>query len=378
MEPLRILSASEQVAAHLRRALLGGEWGGRLPGGNQLADRLGTGRNTVEAALQLLEDEGLLVPQGPGRRRLVRLPKKPARQALRVAILLSEDTDRQLGYLVKLRQQLGEAGQIAFFAEHSMVGLGMDVKRIARMVGRTQADAWVVLAGSQDLLEWFVKRKLKAFALFGRRRGFAMAGVGPDKPAAMAAATRALIGLGHRRIVLMARTRRRKPEPGASERAFLGELSAHGIIPGPYHLPDWEVTIGGFHERLEALFQVTPPTALIVDEVPFFIAARNFLSERGLRVPEDVSMVCTDADPAFDWCRTSIAHIRWDTGPVVRRVVRWADRVARGMEDLRQRHTPAEFVAGGTIGPVGGEAIAGALDFRDFPKTDLEGFQAGR
>jgi DNA-binding LacI/PurR family transcriptional regulator/DNA-binding transcriptional regulator YhcF (GntR family) len=370
MEPLRVLSASEQVAAYLRRALLGGEWGGRLPGGNQLADRLGTGRNTVEAALQLLEDEGLLVPQGPGRRRLVRLPKKPARQALRVAILLDEAAARKADYLIELRNELNEMGQVAFFAEHSMVGLGMDVKRIARMVGKTEADAWVVLAGSHDLLEWFVKRKLKAFALFGRRRGFAMAGVGPDKPAAMAAATRALIGLGHRRIVLMARTPRRKPEPGASERAFLGELSAHGIIPGPYHLPDWKETIGGFHERLEALFQVTPPTALIVDESPFFIAARNFLAERGLRVPEDVSMVCTDADPAFDWCRTSIAHIRWDTGPVVRRVVRWADRVAHGMEDLRQRHTPAEFVAGGTIGPVGCEAFDAAPDSGDFPNTD--------
>ena len=25
----------------------------------------------------------------------------------------------------------------------------------------------------------------------------------------------------------------------------------------------------------------------------------------GLRVPEDVSLVCTDADPHFDWCRPS-------------------------------------------------------------------------
>ena len=31
----------------------------------------------------------------------------------------------------------------------------------------------------------------------------------------------------------------RLPAPGASERAFLDELEAHGISPGPDHLPDW-------------------------------------------------------------------------------------------------------------------------------------------
>ena len=69
-----------------------------------------------------------------------------------------------------------------------------------------------------------------------------------------------------------------------------------------------------------------------------------------LRVLEDVSLVCTDADPAFDWCRKSVAHIRWDSGPVLRRVLRWVNRVSHGKEDLRQTHTPAEFVPGGTIG----------------------------
>lgn len=70
------------------------------------------------------------------------------------------------------------------------------------------------------------------------------------------------------------------------------------------------------------------------------------------RVPEDVSLVCTDADPSFDWCQPPISHIRWDIDPVVRRVVRWVGNVSAGKPDLRQTLTPAEFVPGGTIGPV--------------------------
>jgi DNA-binding LacI/PurR family transcriptional regulator len=68
-------------------------------------------------------------------------------------------------------------------------------------------------------------------------------------------------------------------------------------------------------------------------------------------VPEDVSLVCSDSDPTFAWCEPSIAHITWDSRPVVRRIVRWVANVSRGREDVRQNFGPAEFIPGGTIGP---------------------------
>jgi DNA-binding LacI/PurR family transcriptional regulator len=160
-----------------------------------------------------------------------------------------------------------------------------------------------------------------------------------------------LVGHGHRRIVMMTRRMRRLPEPGEVEQAFLRELAACGIPPGSYHLPDWEESIKGFHARLENLFGVTPPTALIIDEVPLYVAAQQFLVKRGLNVPDDVSLVCSDADPAFSWCDPPVSHIRWDSAPLVKRLVRWANNIARGKDDRRQDFTKAEFVRGGTIGP---------------------------
>lgn len=129
-------------------------------------------------------------------------------------------------------------------------------------------------------------------------------------------------------------------------------LAAQGISRGAYHLPDWEESIDGYHARLEALFRMTPPTAVVVDETPFFVAARHFLARRGLHVPEDVSLVCNDADPAFGWCKPPVSHIRWDSGPVVQRILQWAANLSRGKKDLRQTLVKAEFVTGGTIGPV--------------------------
>jgi hypothetical protein len=350
------ISATERVAAHLREELLRGSLCDPLPGVHALTAELGANHNTVEKALRLLEQEGVLVAQGPGRRRRIAVAEGKVARPLRLTILAFDPPAVELaeGYMTDLLHRLGGAGHSVFFAEKCLLELGMEVRRVARLVRRTEADAWVVCAGSREVLEWFAAQPVPAFALFGRRGELPIAGVGPDHVAAETAATRRLIELGHRRIVQLVRRNRRLPVPGATERAILEEMAAHGIETGLYNLPDWEETGKGFHERLAELFRVTPPTALIIDEAPLLVAALQFLGRRGLRVPEDVSLLCTDADPAFAWCEPTIAHIRWDDRPVVQRVVRWAANVSHGRDDLRQTLTKAEFVEGGTVGPVNG------------------------
>jgi hypothetical protein len=122
----------------------------------------------------------------------------------------------------------------------------MNVGRVARLVAGTEADAWIVSAGSHDVLEWFAAQAVPAFA------------------------------------------------------------------------------------------------------------AQQHLAQRGVLVPQHVSLVCTAPDPTFAWCQPTIAHIRYDLRPVLRRVVRWADTVARGQDDRRQSLTKAVFVDGGTVGPAKG------------------------
>jgi DNA-binding LacI/PurR family transcriptional regulator len=306
--------------------------------------------------LRRLEAEGLLVAQGPGRRRRIVLPAGSIRQRpLRLAILPSVTADRRLDYIVELQHELMEAGHVAFFSEKTLFELGMDVKRIARMVRKNEACAWVVMSGSGEVLEWFIGQGIPAFALFGRRRHLTVAGAGPDKVRAYRDVVRHMVSLGHRRIVMLALAARRLPEPGPPERAFLEELAAHGIPTGPYNLPDWEESPEGLQHLLDSLFQVTPPTALLIDEAYLFHAVKHHLSEKSIRIPGDVSLACTDPDRTFDWCRPSIAHIRWDSGPVVRRVLRWAENVSHGISDKRQTFSKAEFLAGGTMGPANEE-----------------------
>ena len=95
-----------------------------------------------------------------------------------------------------------------------------------------------------------------------------------------------------------------------------------------------------------------PLTALIVDEVTYFVATMQFLLLQGLKVPNDVSLICTDDDVALSHCDPPVACITWDQRPVIRRIVNWAANISRGKVDVQKTLTKASFIPGGTVGPV--------------------------
>lgn len=352
VNPPRFLHIHEQVAHYLRSELYGGRWKGVMPGRNQLVKLLEVSGKTVDLAFQQLENEGLLVAQGMGKKRKIVLGEgqiKPP--SLRIQILTYERKDTRREYELELKYRLEDAGHQVVFADKTLLEMGMKIDRIEKFVHKTPADAWVVCAGSHDVLKWFSQQPIKAFALFGRPSGLPIASTAPRKIPAVERAVDEMVAFGHQRIVMMAREERRKPNPGQFEQAFLDRLSHHGIETSGYNLPDWKEDKKDFHRCLDSLFQVTPPTAMIVMEPIFLVAAMQYLAKRGIYAPEHVSLFCNDPDPSFSWCEPAIAHIQWDSAPLMRRVVQWAKHVAQGREDTKQNTFLAHFIPGETIGP---------------------------
>jgi DNA-binding LacI/PurR family transcriptional regulator len=354
MSPLRVSNASEQVAAHLRGEIAKRTWSELMPGGDRLARDLGVGRNTIDAALLQLEKEGLLVPQGAGRRRKILRLGEPAERQLQVRVLPYDSEGRSNHALNEVVHSFRAAGHAAEFAGQSLIGLKMDARRVARFVSSTPADAWVVVGGSQEVLTAFAKGPVPTFALMGRMRGLPIAGVKPDKVSAIRQAVRRLVALGHSRIVMLVLPERVHPLPGAVEQAFLDELQSLGIPTGPYNLAVWEGDKAGFHKRLGSMFRHTPPTALFLDASDIFIAAQHHLARRGILAPEHVSLVCTDPSPYFHLLDPPVSHIDWTFDTVTRTVTRWLKNIASGKEDRKQTFIKAAFAEGGTIGKAAG------------------------
>lgn len=353
MRNLRIRSASEQVADYLKEEIQSRKWVGTMPGESWLVTQLQIGRDTVRAAMAQLENEGLLVSDGQGKpRRIVMKRGAFSPRNLRVRIFLYEMRDQGDLDNSSLLAQLLEAGFDAKYAAKSLKDLGMQVERVARYVNQNPADAWVVSAGSREVLEWFANQATPTLAMYGRSAGLPIAAAFPFMIPGQTAAVRRLIELGHKRIVMLTREERRKPKLSHPEQVFIDELAAAGIATGDYNLPDWEESPEGLSRLLDDLFSVSPPTALIFQEASIFVASRCHLADRGIIAPRDVSLVVADRDPSFDWYDPVLSHIHWDFHPVVHRIVRWAKNVARGKNDRRRSGIESKFVEGGTIGPV--------------------------
>jgi LacI family transcriptional regulator len=355
MKPFRSLSAAEQLAAHLREEIQSGGLDGDMPGVAQLVRRLGVGTKTVVAALESLKHEGILEGNGERRRSRIAEADSGKKTGLRIRLLLYEESDAHSELIVQLGFWLEQRGHKVAHAAQTLTALKFDVKRVARMVEMNDGDAWIVQAGSRPVLEWFAKRSVPAFALFGRQSQLPMASLATLKSPAVAESLRRLVALGHRRIVMLVREERRKPTPGLLERRFLEELGNLGIETGAYNLPDWEDNAEGFRKGLDSLFRHTPPTALFLSEPALFFACQQYSLGKGLVVPRDVSLITLDDHPAYEWFEPEVSHIRTDTRRWVPRVVQWADNVANGKEDRRETLIRAEFVEGGTIGPVPGK-----------------------
>jgi DNA-binding LacI/PurR family transcriptional regulator len=351
MKPFCRLSTSEQLADHLRRQIESGTLSGVMPGVQQLVKSLGVNSVAVGKAVQQLEHEGLVLYQGDRKSRTVaeNAIRKPG--SLRIGMLFYETSDARRFDVLAIKQELMKMGHSVFSCPKSMLELGRDVDRIRRHVSSLEADAWLIVAGSGPVLKWFEQQGKPAFALHGRYNQADLASIVIRKTPVILALIAKLVGLGHRRIVLLTREERRKPMLGQLERVFLDELEAHGIQTGNFNVPDWEDTPEGLERMIRSLFRATPPTALLVGDSTLFHATQLHLASRGILAPRDVSLFCNDFEQSFRWVRPQVSHVVWDHRPAVRRIVKWANLVSEGRKDTRKSFIKARLYEGGTVGP---------------------------
>ena|SRR5436190_17295932 len=362
MRPVHRLSLVEQTAAHLREGIARGRWGDQLPGVLRLATELDVSKDTVRAALRQIEHEGVLAPAGHGRRRIVVSPvtTSSARRSLRVVILFRdplEDQNSGMQRLVlQLQRRLESTGHTCVFAPKSQIELNFSVPRVARLMRAMTADAWLVVGGDLELLKWFAAQPVPALVI-GGRQDLPMAGVGMDGIQLLCDLTRHLITLGHRRIVMVCPRSWRTPTPSQVVEAFMAELTAGKVSAGDYNIPDWQPTLEGFQQLLGSLFEVTPPTALIMEEPAHVLAVISHLAQRQLRIPQDVSLVSLGREASQAWCRPEITHFYWDNEQLLRRITRWVAAVAAGRPDREAVKFPLEFNPGATIAPPPGPVL---------------------
>ena len=247
-----------------------------------------------------------------------------------------------------LQHDLEAAGHVCRFAQKSQEDLRHDVGRIERFVSHQASDAWVVIGGQHEVVDWFARQPQPAICIGGGVFGQQIAATGMLALEGFEQAMRHLVSLGHRRILSLWPQHHLDLASNPYAQTLGSVLSEAGSQMTSYHVPMWKATPEGLREILEKTFQFTPPTAIITTYGKWMAGVLSFLAARSLRSPRDISLFSLNEDEWFVWKEPEISCLRGDDTHMVRRIVRWVNAVAR---DRLLIGFPQQWIQGGTIGP---------------------------
>jgi DNA-binding LacI/PurR family transcriptional regulator len=165
-------------------------------------------------------------------------------------------------------------------------------------------------------------------------------------------ATKYLIGLGHKKIAHI--TGDMNAQCAQDRKAgYEKALKEAGItVPASY------VQIGDFsrnqaHKSTEFLMNMKDrPTAIFCASDDMAYEAMLFLLEKGIKIPDEISLVGFDENPQYFYAPLSITTVYQPIDEMVKEAVDYLDRViASGKPELVQKNLPTKLVIGDTTGP---------------------------
>ncbi len=339
-----------QTVEVLSEAIAGGQWPRWLPGELELSRRLHVSRVTLRAALAELERQGV-VAGGQGKRRGVVMKKPGSVQTPKRAavVLLTPRPLHRLStaaifWMDELREHLSAAGWPLEIHESPAAFRRRPVHALEELANRLSPSAWVLYRSTPEMQKWFHDHHLATVVAGSVHPGLDLSSVDLDHAACCRHAAGRFLAAGHTRLAVI------RPDTNLA-----GDLeSVGGFREGAGAEPDSVVhdgSVKGICQGLERLFAgPRPPTGLFIFHTAHFITTLGWLHRRGIRVPEEVSLVCRDDDPVMDHVLPAPTRYSLKPENFARKLTRLVSSLVAGATAgaKRQRIMP-DFVKGASL-----------------------------
>lgn len=310
-------SLAVRVSEKLKGMIAEGTWKEWLPGERSLSQVLQVSHSTLRGALHILRTEGIVESrQGVGTRVVSGcLPSlDPPDRTLSVGLLIPEAM-RSLRpfslWLDVFRNQLAGAGWKLKIYEGSQYYPTNPARILERLVTRNPNDCWVLVLSTLAMQLWFEARKIPCVLAGSCHSGVSLPSVDVDHRAISRHAAGVLLGAGHRYLALFNPSSRHAGDQQTEVGFFEGiRQSPHAdaaMASVVYH----EVNSASIEKCLERIFQSNHPqrpTALVISNAYAYLTTFSFLASRGLRVPQDISLISRDDDPFLDYLKPTPAR----------------------------------------------------------------------
>ncbi len=182
-----------------------------------------------------------------------------------------------------------------------------------------------------------------------------LSSVGTDDKEGAFAAIHHLVELGHRKIGIIGGMVERS---GAAFSRYLGCKKAFHLHDMPFEVErQFEMELftieGGYQAMKKLLDRMSDMTAVFAMSDTMAIGAMHAIRERGLRVPEDISVIGFDGLEIGRYLDPQLATIRQDSQTIAARGVEiLLDRIANRMGSVFET-VPFEIISGNSVKKIG-------------------------
>lgn len=362
----RRLSAIDQAELGMEQAIAKGEWKDLLPSYKTLSQLLGFSVPTISLATARLCERGVLVTAGARRRYRIapgkarggrgspaRRPPEPERRLL-ILSPSAEATwdDNQRRVVLEIMSSAVDDGWGCAKASDDFLRAREPLKRWDKLLLRHRPTHLLAIQGTRALAEWAKANRIKVAFIGGTAlpEGDGLS-LGIHLSPLLRHACRELTGQGHRRILfpywgeLSALADAAAVTLGESLGVDPARLMADGaVFAAPPGKP------AEHRERLLRHLDRVRPTALILVDWRDFLVAWDCLRERGLKSPQDLSLIVLNPGAEIDWFSPTPAHYRIPQGHFAEEVRAWRTGRRPGGDGMT-RAALAAWNPGKTFGP---------------------------
>ena len=353
--PRSFESLPAQVAQRIAQEIQRKTWLGVLPPERTLTETLRVSRKTLRKALAELQRQGLIETQRRvGHRIKARIHRKKSPQGS-VGLLTTESLENLPSHTAlwvdQLRTLLFESGvRLATFSGHSYFSRRPE-NALSRLVHQNPQACWVLPHSNERMQRWLFDREVPGIIAGSCYPGVNLPSIDLDYFAVCRHAAGALLRHGHRRLALLI-TQSQRAGDVESEAGFIEGVRSSSHAGAESIVAKHDGTVAGASRVLSRLFdRPLPPTALLVSKPNFYLTTFAFLSQRGLRVPDDVSLVSRDSDTFLPYLTPTPACYSLNPKIYAKRLFALVETLIRGarITHLKQRIEP-QFIPGPSLG----------------------------
>lgn len=350
-------SLSDSVTAALRAGIEAGRWRNELPGEVALCAELNVSRMTLRKAVEQLAREGWLKLGGRGRHHRI-LPERtapsqtPAGRTIRVLTPYLMSGSVMQGALGTLANRVAAEGYRLEMECHPRLFESNRPSELRRLSLLPDTAGWLLLYTTESIQRWFAQSGLPSVICGRPYEGVGLSSVQPKPDGIARHAMGRFYAHGHRDLVcLIAEVTSLSDRLVVS--AFQQEARKLGIHA---RVVQHDGSAASVSRAVDGILSTTPrPTGMMSNCPEHCVTALCRLLGRGVRVPDDMAIVCGWSDACLNYTVPAIAHYHIDGAKLGKKLGNvFLDLFEHGAGKIRSIDLIPEFVQGGSLSAIGG------------------------